>query len=107
MLSTGATCKRTRFASVSQQFEQKGPPVRAADETLARLHQKCYLSAMRAFRALLPELKAESFTRISKICRSARTIRAPHSRTRTPQHESTVGTVRLHPAGSFTRQLSP
>lgn len=35
----------------------------AADDTLDRLHQKCYLSAMRAFRALLPALKAETFMR--------------------------------------------
>ena len=32
-------------------------------ETLEQLNQRCYLSAMRAFRALLPELKAQTFTR--------------------------------------------
>lgn len=35
----------------------------AADDTLDRLHQKCYLSGMRAFRALLPTLKDETFAR--------------------------------------------
>jgi len=30
-------------------------------ETLERLNQKCYLAAMRAFRAMLPDLKAETF----------------------------------------------
>jgi methionyl-tRNA formyltransferase len=35
----------------------------APDDTLDRLHQKCFLSAMRAFRSLLPDLNAETFTR--------------------------------------------
>ncbi len=35
----------------------------AADETIERMHQKCYLCAMRAFRSLLPTLKDETFTR--------------------------------------------
>jgi methionyl-tRNA formyltransferase len=56
----------------------------AADDTLQRLHQKCYLSAMQTFAVLLADLKTDSFTRVPQDL-SQRTYYTRASRALIPQ----------------------